>query len=263
MVLRNHSRSHDTCMEEGGDLGKRQWVLIIVFLSLTALAAGGFVIWRSGSGPPEPIRTPGTGDSDDGFTFFDIDAKTPLSDQLRDALKRRLGSDAIAYRMPFNIEFNRRAFLKEHFPNLFEVNSELNAPFGERREHDTVSLTYRRAQRMQVPFNYVELVFSNATRLPLFFKIEPAGVGPQLLDTLKEKYGDPQTIRQNEANAWTHWWEADSDYLIVTVEPDRFGDPRYRFFIIFTRNIEELIASEKTAGEQIRSQRRKAGESAF
>ncbi len=230
----------------------------VIILSLT-----GYFLWPTRSDEPAENRVSRSINPKSGFTFFDIDAETRLDDALRDALESRLGSDAIAYRMPFNIDLNYRGFLKEHFPNLHRINQDLNAPFGERREHNTVKLMYRRARRKQVPFEYVELVFSNFNKRPLLFQIQPAGVGPAILETLKEKYGPPRSISWGGGEAETLWWEYETDLLFATIAPDRFGNPEYRFNIIFTRNIEDMILSEKTEAERREAKRRKAGENAF
>ena len=97
----------------------------------------------------------------EGITFFDVGAETVFSDALRDRLRKSLGPDAIAYRSTIDLEFNARGFLQREFPILHDLNQRLNTPAGERVEHDTVKLMYRYAVKENLPFSYVELVFSN------------------------------------------------------------------------------------------------------
>lgn len=245
-------------------MGKKTqiWIVGIASAAIIILLAGYF-IWPSGSDEQAENELPWQEGPKSGFTFFDINAETRLNDSLRKALESRLGSDAIAYRMPVTIDVNYRGFLKDHFPHLDRINRNLNAPFGERREHNTVKLMYRRAHRKQIPFQYVELIFSNFNRRPLLFRIEPAGVGPAILETLREKYGSPRSISWSDGQAETLWWEYETDLLFATIEPNRFGEPEYRFQIIFTRNIEDMIRKEKTAAEERNAKRREAGEKAF
>jgi len=103
----------------------------------------------------------------DGITFFDVGANTVFSNALRDRLRKNLGPDAIAYRNTIDLEFNTKGFLQRQFPILHDLNQRLNTPAGERVEHDTVKLMYRYAVKENLPFSYVELVFSNNSGKPL------------------------------------------------------------------------------------------------
>ncbi len=245
-------------------MGKKRQVLIAGAAAAALLVSIGLYVALR---PSAPAGTPSGAETGvaaaGGFTFFDIDADTPLTDALRRDLVSRLGSDAIAYRMPFSLEMNERGFLKTHFPELHRLDRQLVGPFGERREHNTVTLTYRHAGGMQVPFEYVELVFSNYDRRPLLFVIRPEAAGPAMLDALKRKYGPPGVVSWQEGAAETFWWEKASDLLLATVAPDRFGKPRYRFRIVFSRNLRGMLQREKEEADQREQRRRKAGERAF
>ncbi len=248
----------------GERLGKiRPIPAAITALGVVMLTLVGYGVWHSGSisddrpGEAPPSEHPA------GFTFFDVGVNTQIDDALRRDLQRQLGSDAIAYRLPISLDFNYKGFLADHFPEIDRVNRALNAPLGERKEHDTLVLMYRRAHKKETPFDYVELVFSNHTKRPLLFRIEPAGVGPAILDALIEKYGPPRTIQWSDGEAKTLWWEDHTDLLLATVSPNRFGTPVYRFRIVFTRNIETMLKREIELGQKRDQERRKAGEKAF
>lgn len=245
-------------------MGRRVQILIIgSVVGVVLLSLAGFVLWRSDATAPADPVTASPDNLKSGFSFFDVGAATRLTDPLRESLESHLGSDAIAYRMPLTIELNYPGFLNNHFPQLDRINRDLNAPFGERREHDTVTLMYRRARKKKVPFEYVELVFSNVDKRPLLFKIQPAGVGKTILEALVDKYGEPRSIPWGEDSAETLWWTSETDLLFATIAPDRFGKPEYQFRIVFTRNIEAMIQREKEAADRRAAERRKAGETAF
>lgn len=235
----------------------------IAAVGVVILTLVGYGVWNSGSiSDDRPGEVPAA-ESPAGFTFFDVGVNTQIDDALRRDLQGQLGSDAIGYRLPITLEFNYKGFLADHFPEIDRLNRALNAPFGERKEHDTLVLMYRRAHKMETPFDYVELVFSNHTKRPLLFRIEPAGVGPAILDTLIEKYGPPRTIQWGDGDAKTLWWEDHTDLLFASVSPNRFGTPVYRFRIVFTRNIETMLKREIAEQQDREQQRRKAGEKAF
>ena len=109
--------------------------------------------------------------SQESFTFFDLGVDSELTDNIRDELRDKLGSDAIERRSPLDLTINYKGFIQQYFKELDELNKRLNFPPGERVEHNTIKLRYRYAQRKKVPFKYVELVFSGYTEKPLLFKI--------------------------------------------------------------------------------------------
>lgn len=205
------------------------------------------------SSPPKP----------ESFTFFDIGINTKLTGGVRKDLGNKLGRDAIENRNIIDLEINYRGFLKKYFPELFELNLQLNYPPGERVDHNTVKLMYRYAQRKNIPFDYAELIFSNYTQLPILirvrFKRDEAGV----IKTLEEKYGPPQIIELKEANGTSMFWTKNKDFLILSQVPDQFGNPEYQVSIYFVANLEELLAVEAKAREESEKQKAKTGRKAF
>ena len=198
----------------------------------------------------------------EGITFFDVGAETLFSDALRDRLRKSLGPDAIAYRGTIDLEFNARGFLQRQFPILHELNQRLNTPAGERVAHDTVKLMYRYAVKENLPFNYVELVFSNITGKPLFIQVRSRDLS-DIIRTLEEKYGRPQAIEQPADEGRFFFWSDRQDVLLVSIIPTWRGDKEYQLVIYYVDNLEKLVAVEEKERRQKEEERRRAGEKIF
>jgi len=192
----------------------------------------------------------------EGITFFDVGAETVFSDALRDRLRKNLGPDAIAYRSTIDLEFNAKGFLQRHFPILHDLNQRLNTPAGERVEHDTVKLMEN------LPFSYVELVFSNLTGKPLFVQVSSRDLS-DIIRTLEEKYGSPQAIDQPADNGRFFFWRDRQDVLLVSIVPTWRGDKEYQLVIYYVDNLEKLVAVEEKERRQKEEERRRAGEKIF
>ena len=197
------------------------------------------------------------------FTFFELGSNSVLSKDVRKELADRLGRDAIERRSVLNLEINYPGFLKAHFPHLDQLNQKLNWPPRERIEHNTVKLMYRYAQNKNVPFDYVELIFSNYTQTPILFRIHFKKDESNIIKTLKEKYGTPQTIEWKEAPGTSFYWTRADDELIVSLVPDQFGDSEYQIVIYFTANLNQISRTEEAEKEAREQQRTKSGKSAF
>jgi hypothetical protein len=198
----------------------------------------------------------------EGIPFLDVGAETVFSDALRDRLRKNLGPDAIAYRSPIDLEFNAKGFLQRHFPTLYQLNQRLNTPAGERVEHDTVKLMYRYAVKENLPFSYVELVFSNLTGKPLFIQVRSRDLS-NIIRTLEEKYGSPQAIDQPAEEGRFFFWRDHRDVLLVSIIPTWRGDKEYRLVIYYVDNLEKLVAVEEKERRQKEEERRRAGEKIF
>jgi hypothetical protein len=197
----------------------------------------------------------------DSFTFFDLGANSRLSQKVRDSLDQRLGDAAIAHRGIMDLEINYDGFLKQYFSVLDELNRDLNFPPGERIEHTIVTLMYRYARKKNAPFDYVELVFSNYSRLPLLFRIDFKKNETNIVQTLKSKYGEPRLIDWKANDGRSLYWEKNNDFLIVSLVPDQFGNPEYQIRFFFVNNLKALLESERAEKES--GQRAKSGEKAF
>ena len=199
----------------------------------------------------------------ESFTFFDLGKSSRFSDEVRKNLSRQLGNDAIEKRSLLNLEINYYGFLQEHFPGIQALNIQLNPASGERIEHNILKLMYRYARKKNQPFDFVELVFSNYSQLPLLFKINFKNDEADIVQTLKSKYGDPRPIDWKDRGGQSMYWEKNNDFLIVSLVPDQFGNPEYQIRIFFVENIKALLATESAEKEKIKRSRAKSGKTAF
>jgi len=141
----------------------------------------------------------------EGFTFFNLGVNSELMDSIRDELRVKLGSDAVEKWTTLDLGINYKGFVQNYFKTLDQLNQRLNFPPGERVEHNIIKLRYRYAQRKQVPFKYVELIFSNDTQKPLLFKISSQKEGAFIIDTIRENMGNqkPSPGSKRKADLYT------------------------------------------------------------
>ena len=211
----------------------------------------------------DAAKEPASETPSESFTFFDLGKQSKLSKSARNDLSQKLGRDAIEYRSIIDLDINFYGFLDKYFPSLSELNRHLNFPPGERIEHNTVKLMYRYTRKKNIPFDYVELLFSNFSQHPLLFRINFQKDEANIIETLKTKYGQPQRIDWKDKNGESMYWNKNNDFLILSLVPDQFGNPEYQIRIYFTENIKALIASETAQKEKAMSERAKTGKSAF
>jgi hypothetical protein len=234
-----------------------KFILFTLVFSLTLL------FFYSCGEKKEPAKNQTAQVQSDSFTFFDLGKRSTLSKSVRNDLKQRLGRDAIEHRSIIDLDINFYGFLKKYFPSLYELNQNLNFPPGERIEHNTVKLMYRYARQENIPFDYVELVFSNYSQHPLLFRINFQKDEANIIQTLKTKYGEPLRIDWKDKNGQSMYWGKNEDLLIVSLVPDQFGTPEYQIRIYFVENIKALLATERAEEEKTGSQRAKSGKTAF
>lgn len=182
--------------------------------------------------------------SPQGFTFFDLHRATVLNRDLRRKLSQTLGSDAIAHATPIDLTIVDREFFKTHLPDLDDIHQHLNPPLGERREHDTTRLTYHRAQTRQMPFRFIELVFSNRTGRPLYFSIHPSADFGDSIATLTAKYGPPRIVQTAGRAEPVRIWKNDGDILVATVYRRRSGRLSQEMRIYFVDNLRQYLENE-------------------
>lgn len=211
----------------------------------------------------EPATDQSAQGTPESFTFFDLSKSSRFSDGIRKNLSRQLGNDAIEKRSLLNLEINYYGFLQEHFPGIQALNTQLNPASGERIEHNILKLMYRYARKKNQPFDFVELVFSNYSQLPLLFKINFKNDEANIVETLKSKYGDPRQIDWKDKGGQSMYWDKNNDILIVSLVPDQFGNPEYQIRIFFVENIKALLATESAQREKQKSRRAKSGKTAF
>jgi hypothetical protein len=242
-------------------INKIQWIqkliLIVLLLSLPHL-----FLYACGE-KKESAKNRTAQVQSDSFTFFDLGKQSTLSKSVRNDLNQRLGRDAIEHRSIIDLDINFYGFLQKYFPSIYELNQDLNFPPGERIEHNTVKLMYRYARQANMPFDYVELVFSNYSQHPLLFRINFQKDEANTVQTLKTKYGQPLLIDWKDKNGQSMYWEKNDDLLIISLVPDQFGNPEYQIRIYFVENIKTLLATERAEKEKAESQRAKSGKTAF
>ena len=228
--------------------------VIIIMSILTSVSCGD----KQETDPPQPVP-----EHSDSFTFFDIGKNTIISGKVREGLNKILGDDAIEPRNIIDLEINHKGFLKEYFADLDKLNKKLNSPLGERVEHNTVKLMYRYMQNKNVSFEYVELIYSEYTRRPVLIKIHFKKDALNTIETLKEKYGAPESINWGGETSKSFYWKKSNDLLILSFVPDQFGKPKCQIIIYFKSALEKLLEDEQKEEEKTRRERTKSGKTAF
>jgi hypothetical protein len=122
---------------------------------------------------------------------------------------------------------------------------------------------YRYARKANLPFDYVELLFSNYSQHPLLFRINFKKDEANIVQALKSKYGDPRRIDWKNKGGQSMYWDKNNDILVVSLVPDQFGNPEYQISIFFVENIKALLKTESDEKERQESQRAKSGKTAF
>ncbi len=182
---------------------------------------------------------------EDSFTFFGVGPNTTYSGNLRDDLRRVLGSDSIATWTTINLEIISPGFIQNHFPQIHQLNLRLNQNATRRIEHNTTRLTYRYVPDRITAFNYVELLFSNYSQKPLYCKIRAKDEASNILEMLKTKHGEPEKIDWGRPEEYSLFWKSHGDLLVFSKTLDKIGNPTFRIMTYYVSNIEELIEQEE------------------
>lgn len=232
--------------------GLRQslWVGMLLTFALVLLSCGEKSVEKTPAGP-------------ESFTFFGVGANTVLTDGLRRDLEKTLGNGGVSSRNTIDMEINYPGFLSEHFPTLAVLNRRLNSSAGIRVEHDATRLTYRYLQNRETPFDYVELLFSDATGRPLLVNIRSDREGPDIIDTLRQNYGEPRSIDWGGEINRSLVWEKQGDVLIFSVQTNQFDAPVYRIDIFYVDQLEALVEREEKEQMKRTREKEKAIDKAF
>jgi hypothetical protein len=196
-----------------------------------------------------------------GFTFLDLHADSILTDKARDRLREILGSEAIEKKTVLDLEMHYPGFLETYFPDLNELNKQLNFEGGRRTriEHNTTKLIYRYSST----FHYVELFFSSYTQKPLLFRIKAKRDGMDYLATLQQKYGKPREVVWQNQKGRSLFWKLDKDVLILSLFVDQYDQPQFEIMICHVENIENLLATERKETSQQTSEKTETGRKLF
>lgn len=241
-------------------LENKKYLLLIVSGTILVLAVGIFFLLDNHEAEITPVIPSGPVS---GFTFFELGATSRYTKVIRESLEARLGSDVLETNTIIDLSVNYNGFLKKFFPNIHKLNVKLNDSSGARIEHNTIKLTYRYALRKNTPFYYVELVFSNYAKLPLYFMIKSKKEGAEIIDAFNTKYGEANRIDWAGEKGSALYWEENNDILLVSKLKDRFGLPEYHITMYFVENINQLISLENKIKTEKEESKKKAGKTAF
>jgi hypothetical protein len=241
---------------------QRKWLFISIAALILLAVAAALLLSQPGH---ELNFTAGPGGSQptSGFTFLDLGADSVLDRTLRRRLEDHLGSDAIAFRTPVDLRFTFRDLLPGQWPHLAALDNQLNPPLGERREHNTIKLMYRRAGQRNPALEYVELLFSNFDGRPLIHYVKAGTPGIDILAELEKKYGPPEDLPAKAGISRAYGWRRGDDLLVAINAADKAGRPTYHFIFYFVDNLRTLVARELAEEEARRQERREAGRQVF
>ncbi|WP_435550077.1 hypothetical protein [Desulfobacterium sp. N47] len=198
----------------------------------------------------------------ESFTFFDLGSNAVLSEVVINRLSKQLGSYAVEKMTTLDLSLRDKLFFNNNFPGLYELNRKLNDETGARVEHNITNLIFRYPENQNTPFDNVKLIFSNHTNKPLLFSVTSRKKGGDILNVLKEKYGEPLMVKWNDGKSTSWAWEKNSDFLIFSAIPEG-GNFEYGIMIYFVNNIKYLLEIEQNAVEKKEAERKKAGQTAF
>jgi hypothetical protein len=239
----------------------KKFRVLAAFLSIIGLVVTVGVVYHCKK--KESHETHPAKSEPEGITFLNIGENTRFTTEIRDQLRDKLGPDAVEERNTLDLTLNYKGFLETHFPRLYELNKKLNFPVGERVEHNTIKLTYRYSQNRNVPFEYVELVFSNTTQKPLYFFIKFRKDGAQIIDEVTKKYGKPNTIQWDRKGGRSLYWEKNRSVLILSISNDRHGRPEYHIRIYYVPGLEDLVSSERQKIQHQQEKIQRTGKTVF
>jgi hypothetical protein len=233
-------------------------IAIMLFLILIIIV----IVFNKNDKTPLPPATP-SGKQEEGFTFFGLGGHTSYTNDIRENLRQKLGSDVLETRGTIDLTTNDTAFMELNFPDIYRLNMKLNDKSGARVEHNIIKLTYRYALKKNTPFFYIELVFSDYSKKPLYFKINAKKEGAEIIDEIRKKYGEPDKIEIPDVKETAFVWKRNTDAFVISPKKDRLGYPEFHLMIYFIENIKELISIEEEEREKREETRKEALRKAF
>jgi len=178
----------------------------------------------------------------ESFQFMDIGANTVMDSKVRDRLRAALGSDAINRSSTIDLELKYKGFLETYYPDLAKLNQRLNLSDVVRKEYPATKLTFRNTRQRNTVFDYVEFIYGHASGCPLLVKIIAKKEIPEIIETVKDKYGPPQKIPISEGKSWSLSWRKNKDVFVIARIIGRYGQPEHHMLIVYTNRLEQLLA---------------------
>lgn len=213
---------------------------------------------------PEKPAEDRTASAKQSFTFFGVGTNTRYTEDLRDRLGSQLGADAIERLSTINLSIEPAGLLAKYFPEIDRIDRALNQPpLGRRTRHKSVRLMYRYASQKNLPFDYVELLFSGYNRSPLMITIRSEKNLSDIRQTLEEKYGLPELIQLDEDNQTVYYWQNNRNYLLISRRIGRLGRAEYLIRIYYVGHLNELVDTEAQQRRLEEEKRRQAEGKAF
>jgi hypothetical protein len=178
----------------------------------------------------------------ESFQFMDIGANTVMDSEVRDHLKAALGADAINRSCTIDLELKYTGFLKTYYPDLAKLNQRLNVNDVVRKEYPATKLTFRNTRQRNTVFNYVEFIYGHTSGCPLLVKMIAKKKIPELIKTVKDKYGPPRKIPISEGKSWSLSWCKNNDVFVIARIIGRYDEPEYHMLIVYTNRLEQVLA---------------------
>lgn len=176
------------------------------------------------------------------FQFMDIGANTVMDSEVRDRLRAALGSNAINKNSTIDLELKYTGFLETYYPDLAKLNQRLNVNDVVRKEYPVTQMTFRNTRRRKTVFDYVEFIYGHASGCPLLIKMIAKQEIPDLIQTVRDKYGPPQKIPISGGKSWSLSWRKKKDVLVIARIIGRYDEPEYHMMIVYTNRLEQLLA---------------------
>jgi len=183
----------------------------------------------------------------DSFHFMDIGVNTVIDSDVRDRLVKTLDSYATDQKTIIDLDLKYKGFMKSYYPNLSALNQKLNVNDMVRKEYPATKLTFRHTRQKNSLFNYVELIYANDSGCPLLIKMIALREIPDLVKTVKEKYGMPHEIPIEQGSGFSLSWQRGADAFIIARFPGNYNQPEYHMMIVYANRLMQLIEREAEA----------------
>lgn len=181
----------------------------------------------------------------ESYQFMGIGANTVINSSVRDRLKADLGPYAVNRSSPIDLELRYRGFLKRYYPDLARLNQRLNVNDVVRKEYPATQLTFRNTRQKNTVFDYVELIYAHASDCPLLIKMTAKKDIPDLIKSVKEKYGRAEKTPISNGKSWSLSWRKKGDMLLIARMLGRYDRSEYHMMIVYINRIEKLLARSK------------------